>query len=102
MMAERVLEDVGRSPCLGIRLFLSACFTPNCAGAQHRICTTTWLVGVLNTIMRNRVMCVSTMHDAIYGVFSRRGWRRWRSVRLIQLVCARLCVEKVGIEPDDR
>lgn len=87
MMAERVLEDVGRSACLAIRLFLSACLTPNCAAAQCHTCTPTWFVGVLTTIMRNRVMCVSTMHDAINGVFSRRLWRRWGSVRLIQLVC---------------
>lgn len=70
MMAERVREDVGRSPCLAICLFLSACFTPNCVAAQRRTYTTTWLVGVLTTIMRNRVMCVSTMHDAINDVFS--------------------------------
>lgn len=70
MMAERVLEDVGRSPCLAMRLFLSARSTPNCVAAQRRTYTTTWFARVLTTIMRNRVMCVSTMHDAINGVFS--------------------------------
>ena len=92
MMAERVLEEVGRSSYLAMRLFLSACFTPNHVVLGR---TTTWFVRVLTTIMRNRVMCVSTMHDAIYGVFSGWRWQRWRSVRLIQLMCARFCGQKV-------
>ena len=69
MIAERVLDDVGRSPCLALRLFLSVCFNSGIFLAKQRS-NATYPASSMTTIMRNPVMHVSTMHDAISDVSS--------------------------------
>ena len=71
MIAERVLDDVGRSPCFDLRFFLSACFNSELRHANPWLYTTK-SASALTTIMRNRLMHVSTSRGAIYRVSSDR------------------------------
>ena len=97
-MAERVLDDVGLNSCRCLRGFLLLYLTP-CIHCERGVAIArSRFVGALLTIMRNRVMRLSTMRDAISDV-SEDGLRGclW-SVRLIPLACARL-FGKVEFEP---
>ena len=71
MIADRVLDDVGRNPCFDLRFFLSACFNSEVWHANSWVYATQ-STGAMTTIMRNRAMHVSTPRHAIYRVSSDR------------------------------
>ncbi len=72
MIAERVLDDVGRNSCIVLRRFLSVSVLQLRLALSifaSRVVATRPTKAVI-TIMRNLVVQVSMMNDAIYSVYS--------------------------------